>query len=162
MFETKFIKLFLQLNRKEKQNLKLWVHSPIGNARKDVAALFDFIYSKRTINEQNASKEEAFNFVYHKRKYNEQEMRYLMSFAVQCAEEFLIFYHQQQEEFHKELLLASIYNQKNIPLYPQQQINKAADALNKSVLKNNDSYLHQFQFAVQQYNIQSKNKRYEN
>ena len=56
MLTTKFINLFLQLDRKEKQNLKLWVCSPFANAREDVQKLFDFVYSKRTITAENINR----------------------------------------------------------------------------------------------------------
>ncbi|MCC6584588.1 MAG: hypothetical protein IT271_12865 [Chitinophagales bacterium] len=162
MHTTKFINIFLQLNRKEKQNLKLWVNSPIGNSREDVARLFDFIFEKRNIHAENVDRKAAFSYVYQDVPFSEKEMRYLMSFAVQCMEDFLVFYHQQQLEFQKELLLSSIYNQRNLRVYAQQQIGKADAKLLGSNLKDNDFYLYQFQFAVQQYTIQNKNKRYEN
>lgn len=162
MIETKFIKLFLQLNRKEKQNLKLWVHSPFANARKDVAKLFDFIYSKRTINADNITKNLAFKFVYPKQKYSEQQLRYVMSFATKCMEDFLAYNEWQNNKTDRQIALIKKINHKNVNNYTAQNINDTYQQLTAQKKRNSEYYLQSCKLAIEQYNLQSKNQRYEN
>ena len=162
MFDTKFIKLFLQLNRKEKQNLKLWVHSPFANARVDVTQLFDFIYSKRTITIENIDKKLAFKSIYPNKKYNEQQLRYVMSFATKCMADFLSYYQWQQSETSNKLALIKSIAYKNTDKFTAQEINNTTVLLSNQRQKNSQHYLECYQLEIERYNLQSKNKRYEN
>jgi len=162
MYAAKFIHLFLQLDRKEKQNLKLWVHSPFANAREDVAHLFDFIYAKRIITVENVDKKLAFKFVYPNKKYNEQQLRYLMSFATKCMEDFLSYYQRQQSEVNNKLAFIKSIAHKNADKFTTQEINDTTTFLSKQKQKNSQHYLQNYQLEIERYNLQSKNKRYEN
>jgi hypothetical protein len=161
MLDTKFIKLFLQLNRKEKQNLKLWVHSPFANAREDVTQLFDFIYAKRTITAENTDRKLAFQYVYPNKKYNEQQLRYVMSFATKCMEDFLAYNEWQTNKTNTQLALIRNINHKNANLYTTQEIKETTQLINQQKLRNSNFFWQTYQLETERYTLQSKNKRYE-
>ena len=162
MLTTKFINLFLQLDRKEKQNLKLWVCSPFANAREDVQKLFDFVYSKRTITAENINRKLAFQFIYPFQPYKEQQLRYVMSFATVCLEEFMAYDEWKSNKEQHQLALINKMNHKNLSKFTAQEIQKVAQQLTRQKLRNSNFYLQSYQLANEQYTLQSKNKRFEN
>lgn len=151
----------MQLDRREKQNLKLWINSPFANARKDVIALFDFIYSKRAVNEKNIDKHAAFTSIYPGQPYNEQQLRYVMSFATNCMEDFLAYDHWKKNQVQHKLSLIKNINHKNLNSFTQQHIKDTVESLHSQPHRNNDYYLQSYQLETEFYTLQSKNKRYE-
>lgn len=161
MYESKFIKLFLQLNRKEKQNLKLWVKSPFANAREDVTRLFNYIFSLRTLHEKNVFRRTIFKAVYPEQLYNEQQLRYLMSFASSCMEDFLSYYEWKNDPVARQLQFIKNINHKNVNTYTSQTIRETKIQLEQQNLRNSNYYWQLYQLETEQYVLQSKNKRFE-
>ncbi len=162
MYTTKFIKIFLQLDRKERQNLKLWVNSPFANSREDVRHLFDFVYAKRSITAENISKKNAYAYLFPEQKYEEQPLRYVMSFATKCIEDFLAYDEWKRSAVLTKMALIKNINRKNLNLYAAQEINNTATLLHGQKQQNSNHYLQIYQLEIERYNLQSKNKRYEN
>lgn len=158
MFSSKFIQFFLQLDRRERQNLKLWVNSPIANAREDVVSLFQYLFSKREITKENTDKRTVFAFVYPQEPYEEQKMRYLMSFATKCLESFFAYFNWQQTP-QMEIDKIHYINEKQLNSYCRQQIVEVRHQMKQQPLRNSQHYWHAFQLEVEQYNLSSKNKR---
>lgn len=161
MYSSKLVNIFLQLNRKEKQHLKLWIKSPISNSRKDVVDLFDFIYSKRSIYPNNVNREDAYKSLYPNSKYDDKQMRYIMSFATQCMEEFLAYNQWKKNNTQERLDLIININHKNLNAYAFQEINVLQHDLHKQPLRNSSYYHYSYLLCVEQYRLQSKNKRNE-
>jgi hypothetical protein len=158
MFSSKFIQFFLQLDRRERQNLKLWVNSPIANAREDVVSLFQYLFSKREITKENTEKRTVFAFVYLQEPYEEQKMRYLMSFASKCIESFFAYFNWQQTP-QMEIDKIHYINEKQLNSYCHQQIVEVRHQLKQQPLRNSQHYWYAFQLEVEEYNLSSKNKR---
>jgi len=162
MYNSKLVNIFIQITRKEKQNLKLWVYSPIANSREDVKMLYDFIYSRRTLTQNSLNRELAFYYVYPKLQYSDKQMRYLISFATQCLEDFLAYNQWKESKVNQQLDLIKNIKQKKLDLYAIKNINETSLYLHSQNNRNSSFYIQNYYIESERFVLQSKNKRYEN
>lgn len=161
MYQSKLITIFEKLTKPEKIGFRKWVQSPFANPRKDVQQLVEFILSKRAITTTTMNRKDAFAFIFPGKTYNESLIRHTMSYATQCLEDFLAYHNWKQEEINPSIVLTQVYNHRNLNKLAAQQLENTHAILQESPLKDSRYYIQTLETEIEQYNLLSKNKRYE-
>lgn len=162
MYHSKFIEIFEKLSKPERIGYRKWVQSPFANPREDVQRLVEFVLSKRAITPATVKRKEAFAYVFLGKAYNEPLLRYAMSYATQCLEEFLAYHNWKQESINPAIVLTQVYNHRNLNKLAAVQLETTLTLLNSSPLKDGQHYIQTLETEIEYYNLLSKNKRYEN
>ncbi len=162
MYQSKFIEIFEKLSKPERIGFRKWVLSPFANPREDIQRLTEFVLSKRAITPATMKRKEAFAFVFPGKAYNEPLLRYAMSYATQCLEEFLAYHNWKQDPLNPAILLTQVYNHRNLNKLTAVQLETAQALLQDSPLKDSRHYIQTLETEIEHYNLLSKNKRYEN
>ncbi|MDB5228456.1 MAG: hypothetical protein JWN78_2649, partial [Bacteroidota bacterium] len=145
----------------ERLGFRKWVRSPIANPREDVIQLTEFILSKRAVTANTMKREDAFAFVFPKKIYNEALLRYTMSYATQCLEDYLAYHNWKAYHANPAIVLTQTYNHRNLNTLASKQLENTQALLQQSSLKDSQHYMQTLSLEVEQYNLMSKNKRYE-
>ncbi len=161
MHSSKFIQIFEKMSKPERAGFRKWVRSPIANPREDVHRLTEFVLSKRSITPATMKRIEAFNYIFPGKDFDEALLRYTMSYATQCLEEFLSYHHWKQQSQNASITLTQIYNHRNLNDLASRQLESAKTVLKKNIFKDSHQYQQTLQLEVEQYGLLSKNKRYE-
>jgi len=162
MYNSKLIQIFEKLTKPERIGFKKWVASTYANPREDVTQLVEFILSKRAITPATVKKTEAWSAIFPNKTYNETILRYIMSYATQCLEEFLAYHNWKQADIQPATMLTKIYNHRNLNHLATKQLEITQNILNSSPQKDSQYYAQKLDIEIEQYNLLSKNKRYEN
>ncbi len=162
MYQSKFIEIVEKLSKAERSGFRKWVQSPYANPREDVQRLVEFVLSKRVITAATVKREEAFDFVFPDKEYNEPLLRYSMSYATRCLEEFLAYHNWKQADIQPATMLTKIYNHRNLNHLAAKQLEITQKILNSSPQKDSQYYAQKLDVEIEQYNLLSKNKRHEN
>jgi len=130
---SRLIKIFRHLTKKELRDLRKWVQSPAHNQREDVIALYEYLLEDNHLHKEDfLHKETVYRWVYSKEKYDDAKMRQVIFFFMKCLEEFITFNELKQDEIQAKMALVSFYSkrkldkpfQKNMRLARQLQQNQ--------------------------------------
>lgn len=161
MYTSKFIQVFEKLTKPERIGFRKWVRSPVANPREDVIQLTEFILSKRAVTANTMKREDAFAFVFPNKTYNEALLRYTMSYATQCLEEYLAYHNWKRYPANPAIVLTQTYNHRNLNTLASKQLETSQALLHDGSFRDSQHYMHTLSLEVEQYNLMSKNKRYE-
>lgn len=160
MYQSKFIEIVEKLTKSERHQFRKWTQSPIANAREDVAKLVEFVLSKRSITATTVNRKQAFEFIFPGKKFDEQLLRYTMSYATDCLEDFLSYFTWKQS-IQPDIILTQTYNQRSLNVLATKQLSKTQALLEQSSLKDSQYYAQTFSLEVLRFDLMSKNKRYD-
>jgi len=160
MLNSKLINILQSLSNDEKRHLRKWFSANFVNKNDAVYKLFYFIDTRRSITELTIKKIRAFEYLFKDELYNDQTMRHLMWQCIEIIEDFLVYYTFVNQRNNKHLLLMSVYQQKNLPLYANESLTKIKKNNEQLQLQDSDYYLEQLQIEKNLYNIATNNTRY--
>lgn len=91
MINSKLIRLYTSLDKKELRLFKKWVQSPIHNRHKEVISLFSFLETRQSITKVTVDRLRAFNYVFPNEKYDYHQLAHIMSYACDALINFFGF-----------------------------------------------------------------------
>lgn len=150
MYNSKLGQLFRSLNKRELQQFKLWIKSPIHNKHKDVIALFEYLFSRRYISELSYRKDRIFKHIYLDKTYDDLRMRHMLSLALDSLINFVRYNTQVSGVNFSNISLAKDLRERKLDKLAQQQLKKAVDSLNSKTHRSGEYYLESFHLEAEQ------------
>lgn len=159
MYESKLIEILLSFSSIEIQYFNKWYRSPIANQHEQVTKLFDFIYSRRRITPISVKKEKAYASIFPSKKFDVKELRHIMSYALNVAEDFLAYQTFLQHRNTASLFLLENYQKRNLNTHTNSVIQHLNKQHHHQNYADNQFHLEQFRLEKIKYEIASNNKR---
>lgn len=159
MNKSKLITVFKTIEKKDLRDLKKWLQSPVHNEHKDVAKLFDFLFSRYKLNENTLKKERAWKYLYGSKKYNDLRLRHIMSFSLDVLERFVSYKMIKDNSFEHEKRLIKAYEDKKILKSATQSLQKATKALKKHQPEDEQYHYHKYELEVLKFDLEGTQDR---
>ena len=159
MVNTKCFQLFISLHKEEKTAFKKWIHSPIANQHDDVTAVFEYLFSKKYLNNNIVQKEKIFNHVYPTKKFDDLRFRHILSNCTKCIERFMSFYQFQLDENATNLYLLKSLEKHQHAKYANALLHQQKEILKNLPIKNNSVLLSSIELEKINFNIYCINIR---
>jgi hypothetical protein len=158
MHKSKLLKLFYQLDRKQKLGIRKFVHSPYHNHREDVQMLWDYIekYAKRR---EMLYKEKAFEHLFPNTAYDDSSMRYVMSFLLQMIEQYLVVDQLDFREPENKLRLVRAYRGFDLPQVQERLLEDVREDLDKQRLRNSQFLYQTYLLELETYRHSEQSQR---
>jgi len=159
MHQSKLVKLFLSLDKKEKRLLKKWVNSPIHNQHKDVIQLFDFLFTRYSYNSKTLDKKRAWKYIYPNKKFDDLRIRHVMSFSLKTLEDFVRYNQSKNNKFSQQKKLTEVFRDKKLIKYAHRTLQKAENGLRKQSPKDETYHFNQYQLEALKFDIEGTQNR---
>lgn len=159
MDKSKLIVVFRTIEKKELRDLKKWVQSPMHNEHKDVAKLFEFLFTRYNLNTTTLKKERAWKYLYGNKKYDRLRLRHVMSFSLDVLEKFVSYKTVQRSSFEHEKKLVKAYRDKKILKPATQSLQKAIKHLEKQSPKDEQYHYNQYELEVLKFDLEGTQDR---
>lgn len=161
MENSKLVQLLKTFNTQELREFKEFMQSPLFNKKQDLVNFY--LYLKKIAPDfpsKKLPKKVVFNRLYPNQKYNDKQMRYLMSFTLKLAEQFIGWKkYQEQEVLVKTHTLESLV-ERNLEKNYQNIFQHTEEELNKKPLRNANYYQEKYLLAeVSNKHFDTKNLR---
>ena len=88
MYDSKLLEIFRKLNSEEIRKLKKFVVSPYFFQHDDVVKLYEYLFSKKYLSENNTNRTKIFTALYGNIPYDDARLRYITSLALDVLEQF--------------------------------------------------------------------------
>ena len=126
MYHTNLLELFGKLNNEEIRKLKKFVVSPYFFRHNDVVKLYEYLFSKKYLSENNTNRTKIFTALYGNVAYDDARLRYITSLALDVLEQFFQTEKNNQNEVQNLLSISKT-------LHEKQLNHQAANFLQKAV-----------------------------
>lgn len=110
MIDSKIISLYNSFSIDNKRKLRRWINSDFVNKNNDIIKFFEFIDTRKNINEKSVTKQKAFQYIYPNSEYNDLRMRHLMWMTTEIVESFVVFLQTENNQLIRDQLLAKYYS----------------------------------------------------
>lgn len=114
MYKSKLIRLYSTLTKAEHRQFKKWLNSPLHNKHKDVKQLFNYLFSRTSLDEKWLHYERVFEYLYPDRAFNMARLRHVMSFANETLEQFLQYLEQVNDYKNCAINLLKALRKRNL------------------------------------------------
>ncbi len=161
MLDSKLISIYLSLNIEEKRKLRKWINSDFVNKNDGILAFFEFIDTRKSINDKSMTKEKAHEFLYPNTSYNDLRIRHLIWMTTEIVESFVIQIGLDKDVHLKEKLLSKFYINKGLFSFANKTIEKAIETTSNEPLKNAEHYKNLYDLGLTFYEVNSRNNRTE-
>lgn len=153
MIKSKFIQLYLQLNKAELRQLKEWIYSPVHNKHEGVQQLFEYLFSRRTITAVTVKKERLFKAVFVEEKFEEGKLRVVVSYALKVLKEFVGYnYAVCNVAVHEKNIIQGL-KEHQMEQLALQQVEKTSNRLAKGSTSNAQTSLQQYELEVERFEL---------
>jgi hypothetical protein len=159
MEKSKLIVVFKTIEKKNLRDLKKWVHSPMHNEHKDVSKLFDFLFTRYTLNATTLKKERAWKYLYGAKTYEDLRMRHVLSFSLNVLEQFVSYKMAKKYKFEHEKTLIKAYRDKKLLKPATQSLHKATKQLKKDFPADEQFHYHQYELEVLKFDLEGTQNR---
>ncbi|MGH1335737.1 MAG: hypothetical protein ACRBFS_06380 [Aureispira sp.] len=159
MHKSKLLIILKALSTTQKRKFKKWVVSPIHNQHQDVIKLFDYLYSKRKLDAQHISKEQAHQYLYGTADYNDNRIRHIMSFALETLNNFVSYSQIQKDPFLKDFSLAKAYRALGLDKLASQSIGKIKKKQQGKLIKNSAFFFQNYQLEQELFEQRTTEQR---
>jgi hypothetical protein len=124
MYKSKLIEIIQVFDRKEKEALKKWVHSPIHHQHKKSGELILLLLSKRSLTPRTTNRHKIFEQLYPKQIYQDAKLKHLMNYCTDSMELFIEFLKQKENDFSNKKKLIEFFNDHKLEKHKQQSLLK--------------------------------------
>lgn len=159
MYDSKLMKLFFSLEKRDIRLLKKWVHSPMHNEHKEVIQFFNFLFTRHVINAKTLKKERVWKYIYPNQPYNDLRLRHLMSFSFNVLKEFVRYKQVKIDAFNQEKVLIDYYLDRKIFPLVNQNLKKATATLANRLPQDEEYHYHQYELEVLKFNLEGTQDR---
>lgn len=161
MYSSKLLDIFRKLTSEEVRKLKKFVASPYFFQHDDVIRLFEYLFSKKYLSENNTNRTKIFAALYGNIDYDDARLRYITSLATDVLEQFFQIEANNKNEVVNSLSISKSLYQKQLHHFADNFLQKAI-SLQHQTTKQNPAHWHQ-DFLLQeeifkQSNQQSRSK----
>ncbi|MEZ4827747.1 MAG: hypothetical protein R3C61_15905 [Bacteroidia bacterium] len=103
MVKSKFIRLYLQLDKPARRTLKKWVQSPVHNQHEEVRLLFQYIDTRKALSAVSLRKERVFEYLFPGKQYDDAKLRTVQNLAYEVLQKFVGYYYTLSHPFYEEI-----------------------------------------------------------
>jgi len=153
MYKSKLVRLYQTLDDAEIRQLKKWLKSPIHNKHKDVQKLFDYLLTRKTINENTVYRDKIFAYLYPKETMNMARLRHVMSFATDVLEDFICYQEYRSNTKRSEMMLLSGLRKRELKKDANRQAQAIRRMLDGEEVLNEDYYWFKYQLEVEEFEL---------
>lgn len=136
MYHSKLLDIYRKLSAGEVRNFKKFVFSPYFNQHEDVSKLFQFLFSKKYLSENNTDRHKLFQALYGTEKFDDARLRYIASLSVEVLIQFLQTEQNAKDEVAGWLAVSKIFAEKKLENYSIQFIEKSKAVLENKPMRN--------------------------
>lgn len=140
MYQSKLIRLYRSLSKAELRQFKKWVYSPIHNSHRDVQQLFEYLWSRKALQEKHVERHRLFAYLYPDQPFHMPRLRHLASFATEVLEDFVVYVVQQQDYKNNAIAFYKSLQQRNLTKEVSQQERYLIQSLEEDPLRNEVHY----------------------
>lgn len=159
MNNSRLIKLLNVLTKKERRDIRKFIHTPFYNQKVAVCQLFDYLCDCLFTYQVVPTKQQIFKHIYPKQTYDDHRVRVMMSFLFKGIERFLVQAAFEEDEIKTKIKLAEVYRQRQLPEHFQRTIKAVRTLQETRTLRNADYYNDHFQIQLEEYQFSSTAKR---
>ncbi|MFN8281831.1 MAG: hypothetical protein U0U67_01350 [Chitinophagales bacterium] len=161
MYNSKLLEIFRKLNVEEIRKFKKFVASPYFFRHDDVVKLYEYLFSRKYLSENNADRTKIFQYLYKNAAYDDARLRYITSLALDVLEQFFQTERNNQNEVQNLLAISKTLHEKQLPNNADHFLQKAIIIQQKKTTQNAAYWQQQFQLEEEifrQSNQQSRSK----
>lgn len=147
------------LNKRELRQLKKWVNSPVHNEHSDVQKLFEFLFTRYSLNETTLKKERAWKYINSGESYNDLKMRHLMSYALVVLEDFFRYQELKKDKLSSHQFLIKGFSEKKLLPLTTKALKKAEKDSKKIYPKDENYYYNQYALEVLKFDVEGTQNR---
>lgn len=146
MKKTKLFKLLQSLNKKEFDQLELYLSSPFFLSKNaDVLKLYLAIKKHRTeFFEQTTSKLFFYKLVYPAIPFEDLRMRHLLNKSVQLVDSYLLYLYNEKHKLEREIQVTKVYNERNIYKEFTKNTKRILKSLESKTIKDTKHYYNKY------------------
>lgn len=159
MERSKLVQLYRTMDKAALRKFKKWLYSPIHNEHEEIQALFEFLWTRASLNERTLKKERVWKHLYGTQTYNDLRLRHLMSFALKVLEEFVSYEQAKKENFWQQRYLVQHYLEANMTQRAQRLTEQLAKKLDQRPQKDERAYLQQYELELLRFELQDGQDR---
>ncbi len=154
MYKSKLINILKTISNKELKKFNDYLMSPFFNKNEKVIKLFHELKPLApNYDEQAVERTRIFPKIFGKEPFEEPKLRYVMADLTKLLENFLSYQQYQESEggFYKNFFLLKAYVEKDLDKYFNSVWRLQEGALQKSVIRDNKHYFHQYLLDSEKY-----------
>lgn len=148
MKNSKLIELLKTFNTQELREFNDFVKSPFFNKNQELVTLYQYLKKVAPkFLDKNIDREVVYKSLFPKKTYEDKHMKYLMSFLLKLAENYVGYKKYQEQKLLPDYhILASCIDRK-LEKHYQQNFQKATTLIKKDTLIDTNYYYHQYLLA---------------
>jgi len=161
MYNSKLLEIFRKLSSEEIRKLKKFIASPYFFQHDDVVKLYEYLFSKKYLSENNTNRNKIFQHLYGNIAYDDARLRYITSLATDVLEQFFQTERNNKNEVNNALSISKTLHEKQLPAYADTFLQKAISLHQQSTQQNATHWQHAFHLEEEifkQSNQQSRSK----
>ncbi len=161
MYHSKLLEIFRKLSSEEIRKLKKFIASPYFFQHDDVVKLYEYLFSKKYLSENNTNRTKIFQYLYGDIAYDDARLRYITSLATDVLEQFFQTERNNKNEVNNALAISKTLHEKQLAAYADNFLQKAMVLHQQSTLQNATHWQQAFSLEEEifkQSNQQSRNK----
>lgn len=161
MYNSKLLEIFRKLNAVEIRKLKKFVVSPYFFQHDDVVKLYEYLFSKKYLSENNTNRTKIFAALYGNVAYDDARLRYITSLALDVLEQFFQTEKNNQNEVQNLLSISKTLHEKQLNHHAANFLQKAVSLHQTKPTQNAAHWQQQLQLEEElfkQSNQQSRSK----
>jgi hypothetical protein len=161
MYNSKLLEIFRKLSSEEIRKLKKFIASPYFFQHDDVVKLYEYLFSKKYLSENNTNRTKIFKYLYGDIVYDDARLRYITSLATDVLEQFFQTERNNKNEVNNALSISKTLYEKQLPAYADTFLQKAISLHKQSTQQNAAYWQHAFHLEEEifkQSNQQSRSK----
>lgn len=158
MKNSKLIQVFFNLTGVDKRALHKFIRSPFFNQRQEVIDLWQYLVKSKNGEVLSLKKKQIFSALFPDETYDDTKMRLIMSWLLNCIEEYLAFQQYKQQKVFPQIYLTKAYRHLNLEKHFTQEVKKTRHLLNKMDI--GQDYLHaQYLLEMEHYAFAESRRR---
>lgn len=158
MYNSKLVQVFFSLDGVSKRALHKFIRSPFFNQRQEVIALWDYLVQSKNGTKKALKKEEIFSFLFPGEKFDDTKIRLIMSWLLNCIEEYLAYRQYKQQKVFSQIYLVKAYRHLNLEKHFNQEVKRSRNLLDKMEI--GQDYLHaQYLLEMEHYAFAESRRR---
>ncbi len=152
MENSRLLKIFQHLTKKELRELGKFVRSPFHNQRTDVILLYEYLIKALKKPEKSQLKKiEVFPHIFPDEPYIEKKIRYTMSFLYQAIKAFLAYQTYASDPVNQQLLIVQALRKKKLGKLFEQEFRIASNLLDQQPFRNANFHFQNYQLQQERY-----------
>ena len=136
MYHSKLLEIFRKLSSEEVRKLKKFIASPYFFQHDDVQKLYEYLFSKKYLSENNTNRTKIFQYLYGDIAYDDARLRYITSLATDVLEQFFQTERNNKNEANNVLAISKTLHEKQLAAYGNNFLQKAMVLHQQSTLQN--------------------------